>query len=73
MEFIRSRSDRDCVLELAMQIPYIRFHANMRACVSDTHICFYFSNPRDFYAVSCGYALYAFRMCAYALIFSEST
>ena len=41
MEFIRSRSDRDCVLELAMRIPHMRFHADMHFCVSDIHICAY--------------------------------
>ena len=39
MELIRSRSDRDCVLELAMRIPHMRLHADMLISVSDVRIC----------------------------------
>ena len=58
MEIIRSRSDRDCVLELAMQIPHIC--GFMGICVLTfripINICF-FPDLRDFYAVSCGHKL----------------
>ena len=57
MDIIRSRPDRDCVLELAMRIPYMQFHADMYVCVSDIHMCFYFPNACYFYTVSRGDAL----------------